>query len=105
MAQGEQDSGRDWRARLVRTPLGWGLSLVIATTGIYLLVTHTGHILAALPYLVLVACPLMHIFGHRGHGGHRGDNSYAAAANARHLRHLKLAGHVALGLTGLHGLK
>ena len=75
MAQGEQDSGRDWRARLVRTPLGWGLSLVIATTGIYLLVTHTGHILAALPYLVLVACPLMHIFGHRGHGGHRGDKS------------------------------
>ncbi len=32
--------------------------------------THTGHILAALPYLLL-ACPL-HLFMHGGHGHHHG---------------------------------
>ncbi|MDD2920638.1 DUF2933 domain-containing protein, partial [Rhodoferax sp.] len=24
----------------------------------------------ALPYLLLAACPLMHVFMHHGHGGH-----------------------------------
>jgi hypothetical protein len=24
-----------------------------------------------LPYLILLACPLMHLFMHRGHGGHQ----------------------------------
>lgn len=26
-----------------------------------------------LPYLILLACPLMHILMHRGHGGHGND--------------------------------
>ena len=47
----------------------WGLvaTLLVAALGAYLLWTHTGHVLAALPYLLFLACPLMHIFGHR-HG-------------------------------------
>jgi len=36
---------------------------------------HKAHLLGALPYLLLLACPLMHLF-HRGHGanhdGHKG---------------------------------
>ena len=62
-----------WRTRLIRTPLGWVMSLVIAAAGAYLLITHTGHVLGALPYLVLLACPLMHVLGHGGHGRHRHD--------------------------------
>ena len=31
---------------------------------------HKVHLLGALPWLILLACPLMHIFMHRGHGGH-----------------------------------
>lgn len=35
---------------------------------------HEVHILNALPYLLLLLCPLMHLFmhggGHGGHGGH-----------------------------------
>jgi hypothetical protein len=27
-------------------------------------------VVGALPYLLLLACPLMHVFMHRGHGGH-----------------------------------
>lgn len=31
---------------------------------------HSAHILGAIPYLFLLACPLMHLFMHGGHGGH-----------------------------------
>jgi hypothetical protein len=65
-------SPRSWRTRLVGPPLGWVVSLVLAALGIYLFATHTGHILAALPYLLLLACPLMHLFMHGGHGHHHG---------------------------------
>ena len=57
----------NWRKTLIRTPLGWALALAIAAVGAYLLVTHTGHVLTALPYLVLLACPLMHVFMHGDH--------------------------------------
>ena len=43
------------------------VTLVIAALGAYLLWTHTGHALAAAPYLLFLACPLLHLFGHR-HG-------------------------------------
>lgn len=33
---------------------------------------HRAHVLGALIWLPLLACPLMHVFMHHGHGGHRG---------------------------------
>jgi hypothetical protein len=37
----------------------------------YVLREHWGHALGALPYLLLLACPLLHLFhGHGGHGHH-----------------------------------
>ncbi|RTQ99615.1 DUF2933 domain-containing protein [Halomonas nitroreducens] len=33
---------------------------------------HKVHLLGALPWLVVLACPLMHLFMHGGHGGHKG---------------------------------
>ncbi len=51
------------------TPLGWAVTLSLAALGAYLLWTHTGHVALALPYLLLLACPLIHVFGHR-HGHH-----------------------------------
>jgi hypothetical protein len=35
----------------------------------YLWAEHRAHLLGALPYLILLACPLMHVFMHRGHHG------------------------------------
>jgi hypothetical protein len=61
---------KTWRTLLVGTPLGWALALTAAALGVYLFVNHTGHIAAALPYLLLLACPLMHLFMHKGHGHH-----------------------------------
>lgn len=43
------------------------ITLALAALGAYLLATHTGHVLLALPYLLLLACPLMHLFMHWGH--------------------------------------
>jgi hypothetical protein len=54
---------------------GLAVTLVMAALGVYLLATHTGHALAALPYLLLLACPLMHLFGHHHHSGHRSQAS------------------------------
>ena len=48
--------------------LGLAATVLVAAIGAYLLWTHTGHVLAAAPYLLLLACPLMHLFGH--HHGH-----------------------------------
>jgi hypothetical protein len=40
------------------------VSFLLGLLGAYLLWNHTGHVVYALPYLVLLACPLMR-FGHR----------------------------------------
>jgi hypothetical protein len=56
---------------LIWSPFSWILTLGAAFLGVYPLATHTGHIVAALPYLLLV-CPLMHLFKHGGHGHHNG---------------------------------
>ena len=57
---------------IARFPLSWLVAIGIGLVGVYLLVTHTGHELGALPYLLLLACPLMHMFMHRSHREHRG---------------------------------
>ena len=42
------------------------VSLIAAALGAYLLVYHLVHVALVVPYLFLLACPLMH-FMHRGH--------------------------------------
>ena len=55
-----------------RYAIGW---LVLgAVAGYFLLTEHRAHFFGALPYLLLLACPLMHIFMHSGHGGHGGGH-------------------------------
>ncbi|MFZ3183580.1 MAG: DUF2933 domain-containing protein [Pseudomonas sp.] len=46
----------------------WGF---VAIAGFFLLAEHRAHLLGVLPYLLLAACPLMHLFMHHGHGGHQ----------------------------------
>lgn len=36
----------------------------------FLLSEHRAHFFGILPFLLLLACPLMHIFMHHGHGHH-----------------------------------
>lgn len=38
----------------------------------YLITEHTAHLWGYLPFLLLLACPLLHFFMHSDHGGHSG---------------------------------
>lgn len=41
--------------------------------GGYLVIRHQQHVAVVLPFIVILACPIMHLFMHRGHGhSHRG---------------------------------
>lgn len=58
-------------------PIGysWILIVFLAIAAFYLFIEHRAHLLGALPFLLLLACPLMHLFMHHGHGGHDTDGS------------------------------
>jgi hypothetical protein len=72
-----QNNGtRFWRSKTGVVCAGF---LIIA--GFFLITEHTAHVLGALPYLLLAACPLMHIFMHHGHGGH--DHSEHSSGDER----------------------
>lgn len=43
----------------------------LLVAGFFLLTEHRAHFFGALPYLLLLACPLMHLFMHHGHGDSR----------------------------------
>ncbi|MBK1683956.1 MULTISPECIES: DUF2933 domain-containing protein [Rhodoferax] len=47
-----------------------GLLVIGAAAAYYLLTEHLAHVAGALPWLLLLACPLMHVFMHHGHGAH-----------------------------------
>lgn len=57
-----------WRARARWVFIAFG---VIAAG--YLIAEHRAHVAGALPFLIILACPLLHMFMHGGHGGH-GDH-------------------------------
>lgn len=54
-----------------RRAWAYGLALagLLALAAYFLFAGHRAHLLGALPYLLLLACPLMHLLMHRGHGG------------------------------------
>jgi len=54
-----------------RTRSGLVLIAFLVIAGFFLVTEHTAHLLGILPYLLLLACPLLHFF-HRGHGGAHG---------------------------------
>lgn len=57
-----------------------GLIVFGAVAGYFLVTEHWAHILGILPYVLLLACPLMHLFMHHGHGshGHASHNQHGA---------------------------
>jgi hypothetical protein len=46
------------------------LIVFLSVAGFFLLAEHKVHLYGALPFLILLLCPLMHIFMHKGHGSH-----------------------------------
>lgn len=46
------------------------LCAILAILGFFLLTEHRAHLFGALPYVFLLACPLLHLFLHGRHGDH-----------------------------------
>jgi hypothetical protein len=53
-----------WRRRAT-----WAACLFLAIAAFFLWTEHRAHLLGALPYLIALACPIIHLFMHRGHHG------------------------------------
>jgi hypothetical protein len=75
-------------------PRGWFRSLVglvllgfLAVAAFFLLTEHTAHVFGALPYLLVLLCPLLHWFLHGrhggGHAGHGGNHGHGPEGRAR----------------------
>lgn len=60
-----------------------GFLLVIAY---FLWTEHRAHLVQFLPYLLLAACPLMHLFMHGGHGHGRGHEQKPTEADQKGAR-------------------
>ncbi len=83
---GEQAQTPWWRS-----PYGIVLCGFLAVAGFFLITEHTAHVFGALPYLLLAACPLMHLFMHHGHGhdhrrgndGHQHDKEITSSGESR----------------------
>ena len=48
----------------------WAFAGFVAIAGFFLVTEHRAHLYGYWPYLLLLACPLLHMFGHGGHGDH-----------------------------------
>ena len=69
MSTQDRPAGRSFLA----TPAGIVLCVFLAIGAFFLWIEHRAHMLGVLPWLLLAACPLMHLFMHRGgHGGPHG---------------------------------
>lgn len=66
-------------------PLRRGRWIFLAFAGLavfYLVAEHRAHVAGLLPFLVIAACPLMHLFMHHGHGGHGGHEGHEGHGEA-----------------------
>ena len=61
----------------------WVLLGFLAIAGFFLLIEHRAHVLGVLPFLLLLACPLLHLFHHGGHGRHGGASKATGHAHER----------------------
>lgn len=62
----------------------WILIGFLAVGGFFLVTEHQAHLYGALPYLLILICPLMHLFHGHGHGHHdRHDESANTGPNTK----------------------
>ena len=68
------------------SPKGLAALGLIGAVSYFLLIEHRDHAVPFLPYLILLACPLMHVFMHGGHGHHgkKSDSDHSHAEREEH---------------------
>lgn len=60
----------------------WLCLLVFLGIGVFFLFSeHRAHTLGALPFLLLLLCPVLHLFMHRGHGHGPGKDADKVGAD------------------------
>ena len=70
--------GPNW-SRINQCVLWLGLAAAVA----WMFFRHNEHLGPLLPFLILLACPLMHLFGHGGHGGHGSHGGHGGEADTK----------------------
>ena len=83
MSDANKHTPRDRRTNLTM----W---VFLAFIAYFLITEHWAHIVPFLPWLIFLACPLMHIFMHGGHGhgsGHGSHEDHESPEN--HTHHLE----------------
>ena len=71
----------------LRSRAGLGLLAFLAIAAFFLFTEHRTHLFGVLPYLLLLACPLLHLFMHRKHGGRGKGTGDHAEDHAEHGKH------------------
>ncbi len=66
MKEKEDPKGKSWFGQ----PANLALTGLFAIVAFFLLSEHWAHFFGILPYLLLLACPFLHLFMHRKHGTH-----------------------------------
>ena len=61
--------------------LRWGLGVLLVIALFFLWEEHQAHLLGALPWLLLLACPLMHFLMHRRQRSRHGEQSPRSGEN------------------------
>ncbi|MBL8670753.1 MAG: DUF2933 domain-containing protein [Alphaproteobacteria bacterium] len=70
------------RGGFLLSPAGLALVAFLGVAGYFLWTEHRAHVVQYLPWILLLACPLLHVFMHGGHGGHGGGKSDDRRGNA-----------------------
>jgi hypothetical protein len=67
-----------------RARIAWVLVPFLLIAGFFLITEHTAHFFGLLPFLLLAACPLLHLFSRGRHGGHgRGGSRHVLTPSTR----------------------
>ena len=60
------------RKQKLESPRVWlSLCAFLVVAALFFWTEHRQHVLGVLPYLILAACPIIHLFMHRSHGHHQ----------------------------------
>jgi hypothetical protein len=74
--------GQKVERNFLTSRVGIGLVVLLAIGGFLLFTEHRAHVLGSGLFLLLLACPLLHLFMHSGHSAH-GDNKGSSPQQER----------------------
>lgn len=72
----KNDSAHDGGASRLFSRGGIATLVALPILGFLIFTGHGLHLLGWLPFLLILACPLMHFFMHGGHGGHHREKEH-----------------------------